>query len=57
MWTLSAFFKMATTGVRIFFFGSLKLVCFVTSGLQNIHVDTVIHNICGLEADIKIRDT
>ena len=48
---------MATTGVSIFFFGRLKICCFVTSGLQNIHVDIDIQNICGLEADIKIRDT
>ena len=51
MWTLSA-----TTGVSIFFC-SLKIVCFATIGLQNIHVDIDIQNICGLEADIKIRDT
>ena len=56
MWTLSAIFKMATTVVRIFF-GGLKIFCFVTSGLQNIHVDIDIEYICGLEADIKIRDT
>ena len=56
MWTLSAIFKMATTGVSIFF-GRLKIFCFVTSGLQNIHVDIDIQNICGLEADITIRDT
>ena len=41
---------MATTGVSILF-GRLKLFCFVTSGLQNIHVDIDIENICGLESD------
>ena len=46
MWTLSAIFKMATT-VEIF----------VTSGIQNIHVDIDLQNIFGLEADITIRDT
>ena len=39
------------------FFCSLKMVCFVTSGLQNMHVDMDIQNICGLEVDIKIKDT
>ena len=38
-------------------FGRLKIFCFVTSGLQNLHVDIDIQNICGLEADIKIRIT
>ena len=33
------------------------MFCFVTSGLQNIHLDIDIQNICGLEADIKIIDT
>ena len=47
---------MATTGVSIFF-DRLTIFCFVTSGFQNIHVDIDIQNICGLEADIKIRDT
>ena len=47
---------MATTGVSIFFC-RLKIFCFVTNGLQNIHVDIHIQNICGLEADITIRDT
>ena len=56
MWTLSAIFKMATTGV-IIFFGRLKIFCFFTNGLRNIHVDIDIQNICGLEADITIRDT
>ena len=56
MWTVSVIFKMATTGVSIFF-DRLKIFCFVTSGLQNIHVDIDIKNICGLEADITIRDT
>ena len=28
------------------FFGRLKIFCFVTSGLQNIHVDIDIQNIC-----------
>ena len=56
MWTLSTIFKMATTGVSIFF-GRLKIFCSVTSDLQNIHVEIYIQNICGLEADIKIRDT
>ena len=35
----------------------LKIFCFVTSGLQNIHLDIDIQTICGLEADIKIIDT
>ena len=39
------------------FFWSPKNILFVTSGLQNIHVDIDIQNICGLEADITIRDT
>ena len=47
---------MATNGVSIFF-GRLKIFCFVTSGLQNIHVDIYMQNICELEADIRIRDT
>ena len=55
MWTVSVIFKMATTIVSIFF-DRLKIFCFVTSGLQNIHVDIDIKNICGLEADIT-RDT
>ena len=38
-------------------FCRLKRFCFFISGLQNIHVDIDIQNICGLEADIKIRDT
>ena len=57
MWTLSTIFKMATTGVSKNFFGRLKIFCFVTSGLQNIHLDIDIHNICVLEAYIKIIDT
>ena len=52
MWTLSAIFKMAPTGVRKK--SGLKTFCFVTSGLQNIQLDLDIQNICGLEADIKI---
>ena len=56
MWTLSAIFKMATTGVGKKKIGRYKFFCFVTSGLQNIHLDIEIHNICGLEADIKIID-
>ena len=55
MWTLSAIFKMATTGVSKK--SGLKIFCFVTSGLQNIHLDIDIQNICGLIADIKIIDT
>ena len=43
-------------GVSKFSFWSLKFFCFV-SGLQNIHLDIDIQNICGLEADIKIIDT
>ena len=56
MWTLSAIFKMATTGVSMFL-GRSKIFCFPTSDLQNIHVDLDIQNICGLEVDITIRDT
>ena len=33
-----------------------KIFCFV-SGLQNVHLDMDIQNICGLEADLKIIDT
>ena len=50
MWTLSAIFKMATTGICKK--SGLKIFCFVTSGLQNIQLDRNIQNICGLEADI-----
>ena len=57
MWTLSAIFKMATTGVSNFFFYRLKIFCFIKSGLQNIHLDIDIQTICELEADIKITDT
>ena len=56
MWTLSAIFKMDTTGVSNFFC-RFKIFCFVTSGLQNIHLDIDIQNICVLEADIIIIDT
>ena len=35
----------------------LKLFCFVSSGLQNIHLDIDIQHICGLEADIKKIET
>ena len=28
---------------------------FVTSGLQNIHLDIDIQNICGLQTDIKVK--
>ena len=55
MWTLSAIFKMATTGVSGK--SGLKIFCFVTSGLQNIQSDIDIQSICGSEADIKIIDT
>ena len=55
MWTLSAIFKMATTGVSKK--SGFRIFCFVTSGLQNIQLDIDIQNICGLEADIKIIDT
>ena len=55
MWTLSAIFKMAITGVSEK--SGLKIFCFVTSGLQNKQLDLDIQNICGLEADIKIIDT
>ena len=55
MWTLSAIFKMATTGVSKK--SGLKISCFVTSGLQNIQLDIDIQNICEFEADIKIIDT
>ena len=37
--------------------GGLKIIYFVNSGLQNIHLDIDIQNYCGLEADIKIIDT
>ena len=47
---------MATAGVSIFF-GRLKIFCFVTNGLQRIHVDIDIQIFCGLEAEITIRDT
>ena len=53
LWTLSAIFKMATTRVSIFG-GRLKIFCFPTSGLQNIHVDIDFQNICGLEVDKTI---
>ena len=55
MWTLSAIFKMAPTGVSKK--SGFRIFCFVTSGLQNIQLDIDIQNICGLEADIKIIDT
>ena len=46
---------MWTTGVSKK--SSLKLFCFVTSGLQNIQLDIDIQNVCGLDADIKIIDS
>ena len=46
---------MATTGVSKK--SSLKIFCFVTSGLQNIQLDIDIQNVCGLDADIKIIDS
>ena len=56
MWTLSAIFNMATTGVNKK--SGLKKFCFLTSsGFQNIQLDIDIQNICGLEADIKIIDS
>ena len=39
MLTLSAIFKMATIGVSEKKSGGLKIFCFGTSGLQNIHLD------------------
>ena len=56
MWTLSAIFYSGHHW-SLYFFGRLKIFCFVTSGLKNIHVDIDIQNIFGLEADIKKRDT
>ena len=56
MWTLSAILKMATIRFSKNILG-LKIFYFVISGLQNIHSDIDIQNICGLEADIKIIDT
>ena len=55
MWTLSAIFKMAITGVSKK--SGFKIFCFVTSGLRNIQSDIDIRSICGLEADKKIIDT
>ena len=55
MWTLSVIFKMATTGVSKK--SGFRIFCSVTSGLQNIQLNTDIQNICGLGADIKIIDT
>ena len=46
MWTWSAIFKMATTGVSKMYFTGF--------GLQNIHLDIDIQNVCGLQADIKL---
>ena len=37
--------------------GWLKIICFINSDLQNIHLDIDIQIICGLEADIKIVHT
>ena len=47
---------MANTEVK-HFVCLLNIICFVTSGLQNICLDIDIQNICGLETGIKIIDT
>ena len=51
------FLKWPPLGSVKCFFGHLKIFSFVASGLQNIHLDIDIYNICGLEADIKIIDS